>query len=137
LAAAERAENISGSRRFVVFLWMGSAMRTHGQMEIAYSAAQFSDLCAAAPGGQHSYILPHPELYNIDDDPDESYDMAPDNPQIVAQIEAKVRELIPGFPREVQEAYAAEEARKADPSTPTGAWPRPAKVPEEQGAHHE
>jgi arylsulfatase A len=89
------------------------------------------------PGGQHSYLLPHPELYNIDDDPDESYDMAPENRQIVAQIEAKVRELIPSFPREVQEAYAAEEMRKADPSTPAGAWPRPAKVSEAPSAHHE
>lgn len=80
------------------------------------------------PGGQHSYVLPRPELYNIADDPDESYDVAPENPQIVARIENDIRDMIRGFPQEVRDAYAAEKARKVNPATPTGAWPRPAKV---------
>lgn len=78
------------------------------------------------PGGQHSFILPRPELYNIADDPDESYDVAPEHPDIVARIESNVREMIGGFPHEVQEAYAAAQARKVNPQMPTGSWPHPA-----------
>jgi arylsulfatase A len=78
----------------------------------------------APPGGRHSYLLPKPELYNLENDPDESYDVAPENPQIVAQIQAKIGEMLKGFPEPVQKAYAEAQARKADPSTPTGAYPR-------------
>ena len=46
----------------------------------------------APPGGRFSFLLPKPELYNLASDPDESYDVAPENPQIVAQIR-------PGSPR--------------------------------------
>ena len=81
------------------------------------------------PGGQHSYILPRPELYNIANDADESYDVAPEHPEIVARIENDIRELLRGFPPEVQDAYAAEQARKANPMMPAGSWPRPAVVP--------
>jgi arylsulfatase len=79
------------------------------------------------PGGQHSFLLPRPELYNIADDPDESYDVAPQHPEIVARIEKDIRDMVPGFPKEVQDAYAAQEARKANPTMPTGAFPRPAR----------
>jgi arylsulfatase A len=81
------------------------------------------------PGGQHSYILPRPELYNIANDADESYDVAPEHPEIVAHIENDIRELLRGFPGEVQDAYTAQQGRKANPTMPAGAWPRPAVVP--------
>ena len=80
----------------------------------------------APPGGRISFLLPKPELYNLGSDPDESYDVAAGNPQIVAQIEARIAEMIPGFPEPVRKAYADAQARKADPSTPTGAYPRAA-----------
>jgi arylsulfatase len=79
----------------------------------------------APPGGRISLLLPKPELYNLGSDPDESYDVAAENPQIVAQIEAKIAEMIPGFPEPVRKAYADAQARKSDPSTPAGAYPKP------------
>jgi arylsulfatase len=79
---------------------------------------------AAPVGGRRSFVLPHPELYDLAKDPDESYDVAAANPQIVAQIAGRVRELIKGFPGEVQKAWADAEALKVIPDLPSGAWPR-------------
>jgi arylsulfatase len=78
----------------------------------------------APPGGRHSYLLPNPELYNLASDPDESYDVAAENPQIVAQIQAKIAGMLKGFPEPVQKAYAEAQARKTDPATPAGAYPK-------------
>jgi arylsulfatase A len=79
----------------------------------------------APPGGRLSYQLPHPELYNLASDPDESYDVAPDNPQIVSQLLAKIAAMMKTFPEPVQQAYAESLRRKADPATPVGAYPKP------------
>jgi arylsulfatase len=80
----------------------------------------------APPGGRISLLLPKPELYNLASDPDESYDVASENPQIVAQIEARIAEMIPTFPDPVRKAYAEAQSRKSDPTTPTGAYPKAA-----------
>lgn len=77
------------------------------------------------PGGRHSFLLPRPELYNLAQDPDESYDVAPENPQIVRQIQERIAAMLPTFPEPVQKAYAEAKARQADPTTPTGAYPKP------------
>ena len=82
---------------------------------------------APAPAvGRHSYVLPKPELYNLANDPDESYDVAAENPQIIATLRTKVNEMLKSFPKEVQQAYAESLERKVNPATPTGAYPRPA-----------
>ena len=75
--------------------------------------------------GRHSYLLPKPELYNLAADPDESYDVAAENPRIVAQIEAKIEEMLPGFPDPVQKAWAEAKARQVNPDMPAGAYPVP------------
>jgi arylsulfatase A len=80
----------------------------------------------APPGGVRNFVLPHPELYNLADDPDESYDVAPENPQIVAEMKTKVAEMIKTFPEEVKKAYAESVARNASPVTPVGAYPHAA-----------
>ena len=43
-----------------------------------------------------------PELYNLANDPDESYDVAAENPQIVAQIQDEIAAMLKSFPEEVQ-----------------------------------
>jgi arylsulfatase len=80
----------------------------------------------APRGGVQNYILPHPELYDLSSDPDESYDVAAEHPDIVAKISDKVADMMKGFPEEVQRAYAEAQQRKVSPATPAGAWPRPA-----------
>lgn len=75
--------------------------------------------------GRHSFTLARPELYNLANDPDESYDVARDNPQIVEEILRRVQALLPGFPEQVQQAWAEAQARKSSPDVPTGAYPHP------------
>jgi arylsulfatase len=81
----------------------------------------------APPGGRHSVVLPKPELYNLASDPDESYDVAAANPQIVEQIRAKIDAMLGGFPEPVQKAWAEAKARQANPNMPTGAYPQPVR----------
>jgi arylsulfatase len=79
----------------------------------------------APPIGRRSYPLPKPELYNLDTDPDESYDVAPEHPQIVAQIQAKMAAMLKTFPAPVQKAWAEQMERKINPGTSVGAYPQP------------
>lgn len=79
----------------------------------------------APPGGRHSFMLPKPELYNLAIDPDESYDVASENPQIVEKIQAKIAEMLKTFPEPVKKAWAEQQERKANPATSTGAYPQP------------
>jgi arylsulfatase len=81
----------------------------------------------APPGGRHSFVLPRPELYNLATDPDESYDMAPEHPEIVQQIQAKIDAMLAGFPEPVQKAWAEAKARRVNPGMPTASYPQPAK----------
>lgn len=76
--------------------------------------------------GRHSYTLPKPELYNLAVDPDESYDVAAENPQVVERMLAKIAEMVKGFPEPVRKAWEEQAARKANPATSTGAYPQPA-----------
>jgi arylsulfatase A len=75
--------------------------------------------------GRRSYPLPKPELYNLANDPDESYDVAQEHPQIVAQIQAKIAEMLKTFPEAVQKAWTEQMERKVNPATPAGAYPQP------------
>lgn len=82
----------------------------------------------APPNGRHSYLLPKPELYNLDTDPDESYDVAAENPAIVSRIRGDIDEMLQTFPPPVQQAWAEAKARPVDPTTPAGAYPRPGRL---------
>ena len=75
--------------------------------------------------GRNNITLPHPELYNLTSDPDESYDVAAENGQLVKDLVGKVDEMIRSFPAEVQQAFAAARKRTANPVTPAGAYPYP------------
>jgi arylsulfatase len=77
----------------------------------------------APPGGRFNLALPEPELYDLDADPDESYDVGADNPAIVAEIKGRVERLLPGFPDEVQKAWEATRARETQ-TGPAGSLPR-------------
>ena len=75
---------------------------------------------------QTNYALRNPELYEIDRDVDESYDVAPLHPDVVAKISARVTELLATFPAEVQQAWAETKAR-VNGETRIGARPQSAK----------
>jgi hypothetical protein len=84
-----------------------------------------STYSAMPAGGRHNYVLTRPELYNLAIDPQESYDVAPEHPDIVAEIQKRVARLMEQFPETVKAAYAESKARPYSPLTPVGARPRP------------
>jgi arylsulfatase len=82
----------------------------------------------APAGGRFSLPLNPPELYDLLADPDESYDIAAEHPQVVADIQARIERLMPGFPEHIRKAYADMKATATGPGS-SGALPRglPAK----------
>lgn len=65
-----------------------------------------------------------PELYDLELDPDESYDLAAENPQVVADIRSRADRLLEGFPDPVKQAWKETQARGTAP-TPAAQYPRP------------
>jgi arylsulfatase A len=85
-----------------------------------YNSAAYNP---APPGGRQNLPLPAPELYDLENDPDESYDMAPENPRVVAEIRARIDRLMTTFPEQIQSAYRESMARQVAP-TAVGSSPR-------------
>jgi arylsulfatase len=77
----------------------------------------------APSGGRVNLPLTRPELYNLDTDPNESYDVAAQHPDVVARISKRVEDLIAGFPEEVRQAWSGTRAIPAPP-VPAGSLPR-------------
>ncbi len=88
---------------------------------------------SAAPADGHMNLpLPAPELYDLESDSDESYDVSPEHPEIVRQIGAKVETMMATFPENVRASWAQTKARKArwawsGPFWPAGINPQVAK----------
>lgn len=74
------------------------------------------------PGNRVNLPLPHPELYDVDADPQESYDCAPENPQVVAEIRARMETMLPGFPSAVMTMWRDTMNRHVE-ETPAAAPP--------------
>ncbi|MBL8176341.1 MAG: sulfatase [Bryobacterales bacterium] len=79
-----------------------------------YNSAVYSPPPAS---GRVNLPLPAPELYDLSQDPDESYDIAPENPQIVKELRAHIERLIEGFPEPIRNAHASTFARQTTGST--------------------
>jgi arylsulfatase A len=88
-----------------------------------YNSVAFSP---APASGRLNLPLNPPELYDIENDADESYDIAPENPKIVAEIMGRVERLLPGFPDEVKKAWEATRTKKTQ-KRPAGTVPAEAK----------
>lgn len=74
-----------------------------------------------------TYWLPHPELYKVDDDPAESYDIAESHPDIVADILQNMEAQMSSFPEPIVKAFAELRQNVAAPG-PAAAPARPAKT---------
>jgi arylsulfatase A len=85
-----------------------------------YNSAAYSP---APAGGRVNLPLPAPELYDVVNDPDESYDLAPEHPEIVAELRSRIEKLIQTFPDNIRQDYQQTKARKVSP-TATGNFPR-------------
>ncbi len=69
--------------------------------------------------GRANFRLEPPELYNVVEDADESFNVAADNPKIVKEIYNRVGRLLGGFPdpvrREWNKTYIRKTTRPAEP----------------------
>jgi arylsulfatase A-like enzyme len=66
--------------------------------------------------------LASPELYNLEDDPAETTDMASNHPDMVAMITARVQAMVPTFPSVVQSLWA-NTMSQPPVYCPAGGWP--------------
>jgi arylsulfatase len=83
----------------------------------------------APPEGRMNLPLPAPELYDLVSDPEESYDVAPENPKVVGELQARIERLIPGFPDEIRKAYAGTKSQRVE-KTAAGNFPKAAQTPD-------
>jgi arylsulfatase A len=60
----------------------------------------------ASPGPQRNLVLVRPELYDLNVDAAESYDMAGDHQDIVNELKAKIAGALRSFPDDIQRANA-------------------------------
>lgn len=74
--------------------------------------------------GRENYLLPKPELYQLERDPCESYDVAKKYPEIVQHLQDELKREVPTLPAATQAEYAALQKRVASVVTPPGAAPR-------------
>src|SRR5262249_28260301 len=57
------------------------------------------------PEGRMNLPLRPPELYDVENDPEESYDAAADNKQVVAKIQARINEMLQTFPDAIRASW--------------------------------
>lgn len=79
-----------------------------------YNSAVYSP---APPGGRVNLPLPRPELYDLSQDPDESYDIAPQRPEIVKDLQARIERLIADFPEPIRKAHAETFSKRTQGAT--------------------
>jgi arylsulfatase A len=91
-----------------------------------YNSAAYSP---APAGGRVNLPLRAPELYDVTTDVAESYDAAPENPKVVADIVARVERVMAGMPGPILEAWRETRARTVN-QHPTGQLPAIAKPPQ-------
>ena len=77
---------------------------------------------AEPPEGRRNLPLRSPELYNVDEDPTESYDRAADNQEIVKRLRSYVEAMLPSFPDQVRVAWRDTMSQRAQ-EIPAGALP--------------
>jgi arylsulfatase len=73
--------------------------------------------------GRINYTLRNPELYNLVDDPKESYDCAAKYPEVVATIQKSIQEQLATLPDVVKQAYSTTQQHLSTPSMPADSLP--------------
>jgi arylsulfatase len=77
----------------------------------------------APEAGKQNLPLRSPELYNLDQDPDESYDVAAAHPQVVSDMRARVERIMEGMPEDVWKIWI-EDLQKPASTSAAGAVAR-------------
>ncbi|MFN0104505.1 MAG: sulfatase-like hydrolase/transferase, partial [Bryobacteraceae bacterium] len=94
-----------------------------GKWKVHFSRYNNVTYSPAPAGGRKNIRLRSPELYDVVTDPDESFDVAAENPAVLNRIVARVDELIGGFPENIRKQYESQKDGPLSPS-PAGAVSR-------------
>jgi arylsulfatase A len=94
----------------------------HGRWKMHVSRYNSITYAPAPAGGRRNITLKTPELYDVVTDVDESYDVAPEHPEVVRDLTARLEAMIATFPEPVRKAYAETKSRQAVSERP-GALP--------------
>ena len=73
--------------------------------------------------GRINFALRNPELYNVVDDPKESYDCAAKHPEVVATIQKSIQQQLATLPDVVKQAYSATQEHLSTPTMPADSLP--------------
>jgi arylsulfatase len=95
----------------------------HGKWKLHLTRYNRRGYSPAPATGLRNLLLPSPELYDLDADPDESYDVANLHPDVVRDITARVELVMKTFPEAIRADWEETKARKVSP-TAAGALPR-------------
>ncbi len=74
--------------------------------------------------GLNNYPLLRPELYDLETDPEEAFDISARETAVVEDILKRIKDKLPTLPTEVQTAWRDTQSRRAYPNEP-GAYPTP------------
>src|SRR5581483_6594997 len=95
-----------------------------GAWKLHMSRGNVPAFTAEPRAGFFNLRLLNPELYNMDKDPEEAEVVTAQNPEIVAEIQQRVAQMLPSFPAEVQTAWDNTQNTPVSPNEP-GAYPVP------------
>ncbi len=87
-----------------------------------YTGAAYSP---SPQGGRRNLPLAAPELYDLESDSDESYDVSPEHPEIVRDLYARAERLLANFPENIRKDWEDTKAKAVAPAA-IGAHPRAA-----------
>ncbi len=96
----------------------------HGKWKLHIARHNVMVYNPAPPGGRISLPLAKPELYDLSADRSESYDVAAENPQVVAGIQARIERVMATMPEPIRQAHSEQMKRQTIPAA-TGAQTRP------------
>ena len=118
------------AREGIVLYTSGEDLNVHcarkGNWKLRFGSYDVPPYDVARAYPRTSYTLANPELYNLCEDPTESYDVASSHPDIVQSILAEVDAKLGTFPPDAQKVYAQQKAKVCSPYTTAGERPQPA-----------
>jgi hypothetical protein len=122
---------LSGSRKSIerdallMFEGLDLQCARYGEWKLHLARPNSQIYNPSPAGGRKNLPLPHPELYRVTSDVDESYDLAPEKPEVVEDITERIDRIIAGMPEPVRKARAQTLTIRPAQSW-QGALPRPA-----------
>ncbi len=93
-----------------------------GRFKLQVSRHNIPPWLPAPQEGRINLPLPKPELYDLERDPEESYDCSEEYPDVAAELRARLEEMVAGFPADVRNAWQETHSRRIE-WTPAGARP--------------